>query len=120
MSELSAASERRTPEGVVPYVEYYTGPCRTLTLDIDLGQISMLVSRNAAQRTNAPTVSIDGRNYPVYWGRVYFEIPATRAVHVAVSVGDSHQVASVLLPAGGDTALSYRAGATGASLVTSL
>lgn len=93
------------PAGIVPipYVEYHTGPRRVLTLEM---RVPGLLSQTP------PIVSIDGRQYVVYWGRLAFEIPADRPCHVSVhleaeAVG---RAASILLPPGGPVTLTYDPG----------
>jgi hypothetical protein len=94
-----------TPPGVIPYVEWHTGPRRVLTLDL---------TANALLKGQIPPiVSIDGRQYVVYWGSVTFEVPADRACHVSVHVEGEHvaQAASLLLspgPAEQPLRLTYR------------
>lgn len=81
------------PAGVIPYVEFHSGPRRVLSL--------LLTTGNAvATSRHRPIVSIDGRQYLVIWGGVSFEIPADRGVHVSVHVEAEFvtQVASMLLP----------------------
>ncbi len=98
MTEQSA-----TPAGAIPYVDYHLGPRRILTLDI--------VTGNALMRGKIPpVVSIDGRQYVVYWGPVAFEIPSDRACHVSVHVEGSHmgQAASTLVPPGESLTLTYQ------------
>lgn len=75
----------------IPYVEHHTGPRRVLVLHLD--QPAMVGQRIP------PVVSIDGRQYIVYWGTVAFEIPADRQVHVSVHVEAEYmtQPASALL-----------------------
>ena len=90
-------TEQPTQPGVVPYVEWHTGPRRMLT--IDLRNHGTFLSSMAVDRI-VPTVGIDGRQYVVYWGRVFFEVPADRAVHVAVSLQDGVQASSLLVEPG--------------------
>lgn len=87
---------------LIPYVEYYTGSTRVLTLELTTG------NRTVAER-HRPIVSIDGRQYVVVWGPVSFEIPAERNVHVSVHLDGEilNQVGSLLLPPGGPLALRY-------------
>lgn len=75
---------------VIPYSGEVAGPTRRLDLTLN---------RSMILRGFSPTVSIDGRSYLVKWGRVAFEVPAERPVHVAVWVEYRRQVgaASVLL-----------------------
>jgi hypothetical protein len=91
-----------TPPGVIPYVDHHTGPRRALTINVTSGN-SMLKSKIP------PIVSIDGRQYIVYWGSIGFEIPADRACHVSVHVEGDHigQHASVLLNPGDSLTLTY-------------
>lgn len=79
--------------GVIPYVEFHTGPCRVLTLNLTSGN-TVAISRHR------PIVSIDGRQYLVIWGAVSFEVPADRNVHVSIHIEADYitQVASMLLP----------------------
>ena len=95
-------TEQQPPPSVIPYVEYHQGPRRTLLLHLTTG--NPLVAAKIP-----PIVSIDGRQYVVYWGPVTFEIPADRAVHVSVHVeGDAIvQAASALLPPGESLQLTY-------------
>jgi len=95
-------SEQQTPPGVIPYVEHHSGERRLLTLHLTSGN-SMLTAKSP------PVVSIDGRQYLVYWGAVSFEIPADRAVHLSVHVEVERigQVASALLPPGNAVTLTY-------------
>ncbi|WP_426242593.1 hypothetical protein [Nocardioides sp. LHG3406-4] len=92
MTQTDTQSLSSTP-GVVPYVEWHTGPRRTVTVGLTTGN-SIVASRYR------PIVSIDGRQYVVVWGPVTFEVPADRNVHLSVHLeGDIvGQVASVLLP----------------------
>ena len=87
---------------LIPYVDYYTGATRVLTLELTS-------SNGTVVAKHRPIVSIDGRQYVVVWGLVSFEIPADRNVHVSVHVQADivAQVASLLLPPGGSTALRY-------------
>ena len=91
-----------TPAGVIPYVDHHTGPKRSLTLNVTSGN-SMMKSKIP------PIVSIDGRQYVVYWGSIGFEIPADRACHVSVHVEGEHigQAASVLVNPGDSLTLTY-------------
>lgn len=95
-------SEQQAPAGVIPYVEHHLGERRVLTLHLTTGN-SLLGGKTT------PVVSIDGRQYLVYWGSVSFEVPADRAVHVSVHVEVERvgQVASALLPPGGSLAMTY-------------
>jgi hypothetical protein len=97
-------TEQPGQAGVVPYVEWHTGPRRTLTIDLHprTGALTVISPDRIA-----PTVGIDGRQYVVYWGRVYFEVPADRGVHVAVSLQEGVAASSLLLPPGDSTYLSY-------------
>ena len=96
------SQEQGAPPGVVPYVEHHTGRRRVIGIDLTTGN-SMLRAKIP------PVVSIDGRQYVVYWGLVPFEVPADRAVHVSVHVPGGHtgQAASLLLPAGEGLTLHY-------------
>lgn len=94
-------------------MEWHTGPRRVLTLDLDIGNMGPFAVTGAVRRRISPTVHIDGRQFPVYWGRVNFETPADRCVHVAVTLDDSVQVASDLLPPGNDLVLVYRTDSSG-------
>ena len=89
-------TEQQAP-WLIPYVDYYQGSVRVLTLHLTTGN-TMVASKYR------PIVSIDGRQYVVVWGGVSFEIPAERNVHVSVHLhGDIvGQTASILLPAGGN------------------
>lgn len=91
-----------TPDGVIPYVDHHDGPKRVLSLNLTSGN-SMMKSKMP------PIVSIDGRQYVVYWGPIGFEVPADRACHVSVHVEGEYlaQAASVLLKPGGELALTY-------------
>jgi hypothetical protein len=95
-------SEQQAPAGVIPYVDWHTGERRLLTLHLTSGN-SMLTGKTP------PVVSIDGRQYLVYWGSVSFEVPADRAVHVSVHVEAERigQAASALLPPGNSVVLTY-------------
>ncbi len=101
------------PPGVVPYIEWHTGPRRVVTFDLEIGNMGPFAMSGQVRRRIAPTVHIDGRQFPVYWGRVNFEVPADRSVHVAVTIDDSVQVASDLLPPGADLVLHYRTDVSG-------
>lgn len=81
--------------GVIPYVEFHTGPRRLLTVDLTTGN-------SRAQDRYRPVASIDGRQYIVVWGPVSWEIPADRNVHVSVHLEGDYlaQTASVILPPG--------------------
>lgn len=88
---------------LIPYVDYYQGSMRVLTLNLTTGN-TMVASKYR------PISSIDGRQYVVVWGGVSFEIPAERNVHVSVHLeGDIvGQAASILLPSGaGPVAFHY-------------
>lgn len=95
-------SEQQAPAGVIPYVEHHLGERRLLTLHLTSGN-SMLTAKNP------PLVTIDGRQYLVYWGSVSFEIPADRAVHLSVHIEADRigQAASALLPPGRSVVLTY-------------
>lgn len=75
----------------IPYVEHHTGAKRVVVLT--------LVLPNRMVRKIPPVVGIDGRTYVVVWGRVAFEVPADRAVHVSVYLHGEYmvQAASTLL-----------------------
>ena len=81
--------------GVIPYVEFHTGPRRLLTIDLTTGNTRVLAKYR-------PVASIDGRQYDVVWGPVSWEIPADRNVHVSVHLEGDYlaQAASVILPPG--------------------
>jgi hypothetical protein len=88
---------------LIPYVDYYNGPTRVLTLELTSGN-RMVVDKHR------PIVSIDGRQYVVVWGPVSFEVPAERNVHVSVHLHGNivGQAASALLPSGaGPVVLHY-------------
>lgn len=93
------APERPVIPGVIPYVEYYTGETRLLTI---------LTGSGGPQ--HAPVVSIDGRNYLAPWGEVTFEIPVERNVHVSIALtGELVSPASLVIPPCSDRlALAYR------------
>lgn len=97
------AAQPGTPPSVVPYVDHHTGQKRLLTLNLTSGNV-MLQSWKIP-----PIVSIDGRQYIVYWGQVTFEIPADRACHVSVHLEADRiaQAASQLLPPGPSLVLTY-------------
>lgn len=110
MSESYSAQQ----PSVIPYVEHHTGPKRVLTV---------VSTSTASQRFVAvmpPIVTIDGRDFWVYWGQVSFEIPADRPCHVSArceggqrgheySQDIGMRAASTLLPPGEqDVALYYR------------
>jgi hypothetical protein len=73
----------------IPYVDNHDAPRRVLWVTLE---------PPATQRI-PPVVSIDGRQYIVYWGTVGFEVPADRPVHVSVHVEAEYmtQAASALL-----------------------
>lgn len=89
------AQPRPVIPGVIPYVEYYDGTVRVLTLEL---------SRPGHWGSSRITTiaSIDGRQYTVVWGEVNFEIPAERNVHVSVHISAEYltQHASFILPPG--------------------
>ncbi|WP_248580201.1 hypothetical protein [Nocardioides sp. InS609-2] len=95
MTETGSPSLSSTP-GVIPYVEWHTGPRRTLTVGLTTGN-------SVVGKKYRPIVSVDGRQYVVVWGPVTFEAPADRNVHLSVHLeGDIvGQVASLLLPPSG-------------------
>lgn len=100
---LTSMSTHATTPGVIPYVEFHTGPRRLLTLDLT-------TDNSRALDRHRPIASIDGRQYVVVWGQVTWEIPADRNVHVSVHLeGDIiTQTASLILPPGeGRAALRY-------------
>lgn len=83
---------RGTADGLIPYVDNHDGPRRRLDVDT-----------TGASSHRVPQIAIDGRNYVVYYGRVSFEVPADRPVHVAawVNSGDSgliYSASHLLLP----------------------
>ncbi len=92
--------------GVIPYVEHHEGERRMLTLHLTTGNVMI---QSSQQGKLPPIVSIDGRQYIVYWGSMTFEVPADRAVHVSVHVEGDYvtQAASTLLPPGPSLALQY-------------
>lgn len=102
-SEPTPASELSRTPGVIPYVEFHTGPRRLLTIDLTTG--------NAPVRAKyRPIASIDGRQYVVVWGPVSWEVPADRNVHVSVHLEGDYlaQTASLILPSGdGRVVLTY-------------
>ncbi|GGA67120.1 hypothetical protein GCM10011490_17120 [Pseudoclavibacter endophyticus] len=107
----ATASRTGTPQqehwpGIIPYVEWYTGARRLLTLDT--------MPRGAG---TPPVVSIDGRQYFTFWGRLTFEIPAERAVHLSVHIeGDRVLGArSALIPPGGHVHYAYELQTFGAN-----
>jgi len=87
---------------VIPYVDHHAGPRRLLQFNLTSGNSTL-------KAKIPPIVSIDGRQYFVYWGTMTFEIPADRPVHVSVHVEGEriHQVASALLPPGESLTLTY-------------
>ena len=97
----------------MPYVEWHTGPRRVVTFDLDTGRMGPLALTGVFKKRISPTISVDGRQFPVYWGQVSFEVPSDRAVHVAVTIDDGIQVASTLIPPGSDLVLAYRTDASG-------
>lgn len=110
-------SEQQTPPGVIPYVDVHDGPKRIVTINLDIGRI-VLGSSAPMRNRMCPTLGVDGRQYVVYWGDVHFEIPADRQCHVAISLDDSFQAASVLLaPGTGPLRLEYRAQQSGRAIL---
>jgi hypothetical protein len=94
--------EQVAPPMAIPYVDHHTGARRWLQFN--------LTSGNATLKAKIPPiVSIDGRQYLVYWGTMTFEIPADRPVHVSVHVEGERigQAASALLPPGDSLTLTY-------------
>ncbi len=83
------------PNPVIPYVENHGGPRRRLTIVVTRVGLADMV-----KYSTVPAVSIAGRSYFVNWGEWCFEIPADRPVHVAVSLREGTQSASVVLPGG--------------------
>lgn len=83
------------PTSILAYVEYHTGPKRTLTMHLTSGNPAVIAR-------HSPVVSIDGRRYIVFWGAVTFEVPADRNVHVSVHLEADFlsQVASMVVPPG--------------------
>lgn len=94
-------THQQAPAGVIPYVDHHAGERRLLTLHLTSGNWT---------GKNPPIVSVDGRQYIVYWGSVTFEVPGDRSVHVSVHIEAERigQAASVLLPPGNSVALTYR------------
>jgi hypothetical protein len=92
---MTTDSALDTTPGVIPYVEFHTGPRRLLTIDLTTGNSRVLAKYR-------PVASIDGRQYIVVWGPVSWEIPADRNVHVSVHLEGDYlaQAASVILPPG--------------------
>lgn len=98
-----ASMSEGTWAGAIPYVDHHDGERRILTMHVTTGN-AMLGGGKIP-----PIVSIDGRQYIVYWGSMTFEVPADRSVHVSVHVEGEYitQAASILLPPGGPVALRY-------------
>ena len=69
----------------IPYVEYHAGARRVLVLHLTPPAMTQKIP---------PVVSIDGRQYVVFWGTVAFEVPADRPIHVSV-----HLVANTMIQA---------------------
>ncbi len=70
----------------IPYVDHHTGAKRVLLMHL---------RPPGATSKIPPVVSIDGRQYVVFWGTVAFEVPADRPVHVSV-----HLIANTMTQAG--------------------
>lgn len=104
-------TETPTPEGVIPYVEHHTGPKRYVTVTLEAGGGPLSGHSKSMVK---PNLFVDGRQYIVYWGTVTVEVPADRAVHLAVGMQDGLRGASMLLPPGSDpVVLDYRVPAMG-------
>ena len=88
------------PNPVIPYVDNHGGPRRRLTL-----VVTRVGLANKVKYATVPAASIDGRSYYVNWGEWCFEIPADRPVHVAMSLREGTQAASVVLSGGPDLVL---------------
>ena len=76
---------------IIPDADQHTGPKRVLSLDL----------RRGFDSGSGVEVSIDGRAYPVDWGRSLFEIPADRPVSIGVAQtvsGGSGRAQLVLTP----------------------
>jgi hypothetical protein len=95
-------SASQTPAGVIPYVEHHTGPKRYVTVSLEAGGSPLAGYSKSMVK---PNLFVDGRQYIVYWGQVVVEVPADRAVHIAVGMQDGIRGASVLLPPGPDPVL---------------
>lgn len=101
--------------GVIPYVEYYEGSVRVLTLELHAPKVFGGVTRIT------PIASVDGRQYTVVWGEVSFEIPAERNVHVSVHISADYltQHASFILPPGEpNLRYAYRTSTSGLASLT--
>ncbi|MCW2835640.1 MAG: hypothetical protein JWN68_3593 [Nocardioides sp.] len=99
--------------GVIPYVEFHTGPRRLLTIDLSLNSKALVKWY--------PIVSIDGRQYVVVPGPVSWEIPADRNVHVSAHLDGEvlgRAPASFILPPGeGREFLTYSTRSGAGSLI---
>ena len=94
--------------GVIPYVEFHTGPRRVLTIELT-------TDNSRGLKIYRPVVSIDGRQYVVVWGPVSWEIPIDRNVHVSVHLHGEHlaQAASLILSPGEERKVLLYATASG-------
>ena len=90
-------SASQTPAGVIPYVDYHTGPKRYVTVGFATGGSPL---SGISKSTVKPNLFVDGRQYIVYWGQVTAEVPADRPVHIGVGMQDGVRGASLLLPPG--------------------
>lgn len=90
----------QTPSGVIPYVDFHTGPKRLVTIGLEAGGTPL---SGYSKSMIKPNVFVDGRQYIVYWGQVTVEVPADRAVHIGVGMQDGIRGASVLLAPGTET-----------------
>jgi hypothetical protein len=95
-------SASQTPAGVIPYVDYHTGPKRLVTVGFSTGSGPL---SGMSKSTVKPNLFVDGRQYIVYWGQVTVEVPADRAVHIGVGMQDGVRGASMLLPPGTEPVL---------------
>ena len=95
LASMTTDSALGATPGVIPYVEFHTGPRRLLTIDLTTGNTRV-------HEKYRPVASIDGRQYVVVWGPVSWEIPADRNVHVSVHLEGEYlaQAASMILPPG--------------------
>ncbi|WP_433469428.1 hypothetical protein [Spirillospora sp. CA-128828] len=86
-------------ETPIPYSGDHDGPTRVLQLHTRRGVVAKA----------GVTVGIDGAHYHQPWGRVAFEIPADKPVHVAVSQGGGQiGVAATVLTPEQPSELEYR------------
>ncbi len=63
----------QTPAGVIPYVDFHTGPKRLVTVELAAGGSPLAGYSKSMVK---PNLFVDGRQYIVYWGQVGPRMPS--------------------------------------------